>query len=626
MENTTTNHTFPFRLFFLLFAAIALLILAGAWYVGEERINGELELARSHEIGTVVMGVRRLDDELHAPFYQLRTLVKEKAVRQAIDASGKLADPGMAAAFASLLAFNEMYDKVRWIDQTGMERVRVNEVAGRPEIVPADKLRNQSGSYYFTDAMRLKPGQVFISPLDLNVERGKVEIPHKPMLRLATPVQDDNGEARGILILDVAAQYFLDSFTDSLIGARDRAMLLNSAGYWLVSPHPEDAWGFMFQNGKNLGSAYPEAWKAINRIPSGEMEDASGLWIWSTAYPLKVSDTRAIAEIPRWLVVSHLPGSELAAIRKDVWSAIGINTLALLTLFGILAAWLARALSGRTRAKVEAAKAHAEAAVASSLAEARNRFRLVVEANTNGLLVVDKTGRIVLANPALERMFGYGPGELLGQALEILLPESVRLMHGEQFTSFMDSPTARPMGSGRDLNGRRKDASVFPVEISLSPFTENGESYVDAFVADISERKRIEALHRQSEAHLRLLLQTNPNGLLVLNNTGRIQMTNPALDEMFGYAPGELLDESMETLVPMASHADKIRMRAQYMEHPAIRTMGVELDLNGVRKNGCTFPIEVSLSSFDEDGRTFAQATIVDTTRRQAANRPSAYF
>jgi hypothetical protein len=108
MENTTTNHTFPFRLFFLLFAAIALLILAGAWYVGEERINGELELARSHEIGTVVMGVRRLDDELHAPFYQLRTLVKEKAVRQAIDASGKLADPGMAAAFASLLAFNEM--------------------------------------------------------------------------------------------------------------------------------------------------------------------------------------------------------------------------------------------------------------------------------------------------------------------------------------------------------------------------------------------------------------------------------------------------------------------------------------------------------------------------------------
>jgi PAS domain S-box-containing protein len=618
MKSTTTNNTFPFRLFSLLFTAIALLILAGAWYVGKERINSELELVRSNEIGTVVMGVRRLDDELHAPFYQLRTLVKEKAVRQAIDASGKLADQDMATAFVSLLAFNEMYDKVRWIDQNGMERVRINEVSGRPEIVPGDKLQNQSGSYYFTEAMRLKTGQVFISPLDLNVERGKVEIPHKPMLRLATPVQDDNGEARGILILDVAARYFLDSFTDSLIGARDRAMLLNSAGYWLVSPHPEDAWGFMFQNGKNLGSAYPEAWKAINRIPSGEMEDASGLWIWSTAYPLKVSDTRAIAEIPRWLVVSHLPGSELAATRKAVWRVIGINTLALLTLFGILAAWLARALSGRTRAKVEAAKAHAEAAAANRLAEARNRFRLVVQANINGLLVVDKAGHIVLANPALERMFGYGPEELLGQTLEILLPESVRCLHGEQFSNYMDAPVARPMGFGRDLNGRRKDGGVFPVEISLSPFTENGETYVDAFVADISERKRIEALHRQSETRLQRLMQTNPNGLLVVDDAGRIRMTNPALDAMFGYAAGELLDQPVETLVPMASRAGHIRMRAEYLANPAIRTMGAGLDLNGYRKDGGTFPIEVSLASFDEDGRTFAQATVVDISWRPA--------
>lgn len=619
MESTTTNHTFPFRLFSLLFTAIALLILTGAWYVGKARINGELELARSNEIGTVVMGVRRLDDELRAPFYQLRALVDERAVRQAIDAGDKDAFRGMANAFANLLAFNEMYDKARWIDQTGMERVRVNEVAGRPQIVPVAELQNQSGSYYFTDAMRLKPGQVFISPLDLNVERGKVEIPHKPMLRLATPVQDSKGHARGILVINVAAQYFLDSFTDSLIGARDRAMLLNSAGYWLVSPNPEDAWGFMFQNGKTLGSKYPEAWQAIARIPSGQFEDASGLWVWSTAYPLKVADNRAIAEIPHWLVVSHLPGSQLASIRQGVWKAVCINTLILLTLFGILTAWLARALSGRTRAKVEAAKAQAEAAAANHLAEARNRFRLVVQGNINGLLVVDKLGRIVLANPALARMFGYGPDELLGQPMEILLPEAVRCLHGEQFSKYMSAPVARPMGFGRDLNGRRKDGGVFPVEISLSPFTENGEAYVDAFVADISERKRIEALHRQSETRLQRLMQTNPNGLLVVDDAGRIRMTNPALDAMFGYAAGELLDQAMETLVPMASRAGHVRQRAEYLEHPAIRTMGAGLDLHGCRKDGATFPIQVSLASFDEDGRTFAQATVVEISTHPAA-------
>jgi len=619
MASSTTNDKFPFRLFSLLFTAIALLILAGAWYVGNERISSELEITRSNEIGTVVMGVRRLEDELHLPFHQLHTLVKGKAVRQAIDADDIDAARGMASAFASLIVFNEIYDKVRWIDQTGMERVRVNNVAGHPEIVPVDKLQNQSGSYYFINTLRLKPGQVFISPLDLNVEHGKVEVPHKPMLRLATPVQDSNGQARGILVLNVAAKYLLDSFTDSLVGARDHAMLLNSAGYWLVSPNREDAWGFMFQRQKTLGGDYPDAWKAISSIPSGQIENASGLWIWSTVYPLKVADNRSIAEIPHWLVVSHLSASQMAMIRQGAWRTVGANTLVLLAIFGILTAWLARALSSRTRAKVEAAKALVKAAEANRLAEARNRFRLVVEANTNGLLVVDRAGRIVLANPALERMFGYSPGEMLGQPLEILLPESVKWSHGEQFSNYMDAPVARPMGTGRDLNGRRKDGSVFPVEISLSPFTENGERFVDAFVADISERKRVEALHRQSETRLHLLMQTNPNGLLVVDDAGRIQMTNPALDIMFGYAPGELLDAPMETLVPAASQADHVKLRAQYLEHPVIRTMGAGLDLHGRRKDGSSFPIEVSLASFDEAGRTFVQATVVDISGRPAA-------
>lgn len=621
MTSPIPNNKFPFRLFSLLFTAIALLIFAGAWYVGNERIASELEITRSNEVGTVVMGVRRLDDELHLPFRQLHTLVKEQSVRQAIDAGDKDAESGMTSAFASLIAFNDIYDKVRWIDQTGMERVRVNNVTDRAENVPPDKLQNLSGSYYFINTMRLKPGQVFISPLDLNVENGKVEAPHKPMLRLATPVQDRNGMARGILVLNVAAQSLLDSFTDSLVGARDHAMLLNGAGYWLVSPNREDAWGFMFQRQKTLASDNPDAWKAISSIPSGQIEHASGLWTWSTVYPLKVTDSRAIAEIPHWLVVSHLPASQMARIRNDAWTAVGINTLVLLTLFGILAAWLARALSSRTRAEVEAAKALVKAAEANRLAEARNRFRLVVEANTNGLLVVDRIGRIVLANPALERMFGYGPGEMLDQPLEILLPETVKGLHADQFLNYMDAPVARPMGSGRDLNGRRKDGSVFAVEISLSPFTENGERFVDAFVADISERKQVEALHRQSEKRLQLLMQSNPNGLLVVDDTGRIQMTNPALDAMFGYAAGELLDMSVESLVPTASQTEHIKLRAQYLEHPAIRTMGEGLDLMGLRKDGSHLPIKVSLASFDEDGRTFVQATVVDTSVRAAGGQ-----
>lgn len=238
MPFTTDSDKFPLRLFTMLFSSIALLILAGAWYVGNERISSELELTRSSEISTVVLGVRRLDDELREPYQHLRALADERAVHQAIDGGDAKALDDMAAQFASLITYNETYDKVRWIDQSGMERVRVNNVAGHPVTVAADKLQNFSDSYFFRDTMRLKPGQFFVSPLDLNVENGKVEVPHKPVLRLATPIRDRNGQARGILIINVAARHVLDSFTDSVAGARDHAMLLNSAGNWLIVSDP----------------------------------------------------------------------------------------------------------------------------------------------------------------------------------------------------------------------------------------------------------------------------------------------------------------------------------------------------------------------------------------------------
>jgi len=306
-------------------------------------------------------------------------------------------------------------------------------------------------------------------------------------------------------------------------------------------------------------------------------------------------------------------------IRKGAWRAVGINTLILLALFGLLCAWLARALSGRARAQVEATRAQAEAAAATRLSEVHQRFRLVVEANATGLLVVDSGGRIVLTNPALERMFGYAREELVGQPMETLLPESERGRHSALRTDYMRAPVPRPMGAGRDLHGRRKDGSILPVEISLSSFTENGQQYVDAVVVDISERKRIEQLHRYSETRLQLLMQTNPNGLLVVDDQGRIQMTNPALDRMFGYAPGELLDQAVESLVPEANRLNHGRLRGQYLAAPGIRPMGAGLELHGRRKDGSTFPIAVSLASFEEEGSVLVQATIVDISARALA-------
>ena len=97
------------------------------------------------------------------------------------------------------------------------------------------------------------------------------------------------------------------------------------------------------------------------------------------------------------------------------------------------------------------------------------RFRLVVEAAPNAMVMIDRAGKIVMLNTQAERVFGYSRAELLGQPVEMLLPERFRSHHPELRRTFFADPQPRPMGAGRDLYGLKKDGSEFPVEIGLNP-------------------------------------------------------------------------------------------------------------------------------------------------------------
>lgn len=480
---------FPIRLFLLFFLPLVLLVMACAWYVGHDRIKGELGLIQADEINNIVLGVRRLDSELQEPLQHLLKIANESALNQAINSPGHSATAQLDTVLMNLISYNPEYDQIRWIDETGIERVRVNNVDGRPVRVAKEHLQDKSTRYYFKNSMQLRQGEIYISPLDLNVEDGKVEIPYKPMLRLATQVRSVDGRPRGILIINVAARHLLADFTESMGNKRDHAMLLNKEGYWLSAPKAEDEWGFMFNRYITLGQRYPDAWKIISSRPTDQVELADGLWTWSSIYPLKVADDSRIKDIPEWLVVSHLPASQLAMIRSNVWKPVITVSSIVIAVFGILSALLALAINGRQQAKISAAKAQTEAEAAKALSKEQERYRMVVKANVNGLLVVDAEGRIVLTNPALDKMFGYNPDELLGKPLEILVPEAVHVDHKTLRTNFMSKPTARPMGTGRVLTGRRKGGEHFPLEVSLSPFKEGNRQYVGAVVCDISKQQ-----------------------------------------------------------------------------------------------------------------------------------------
>ncbi len=118
-------------------------------------------------------------------------------------------------------------------------------------------------------------------------------------------------------------------------------------------------------------------------------------------------------------------------------------------------------------------------------------FRSLFETAPDAMIVVDRDGRIALANPQAERLFGYAPGELAGNPVEVLLPETVRGVHVQHRDNYMDNPRVRPMGAGYELTGIRRSGETFPVEIGLSPIRAGDMTLFAASIRDISETRRV---------------------------------------------------------------------------------------------------------------------------------------
>ncbi len=183
-----------------------------------------------------------------------------------------------------------IYDQIRFLDVSGMETIRINFNAGDPSIVPSEKLQNKKGRYYFDDAFALNKDEIFVSPLDLNIENGQVEQPHKPMIRFAMPLYNLQNTKSGIVLLNYFGSYLLDRFKEQGLSSLGSSLLLNHSGYYLIGDSPDKEWGFMFPDQasqkKTFAHDHPEAWMKIIDSDRGQFETADGLFTYATAYPL----------------------------------------------------------------------------------------------------------------------------------------------------------------------------------------------------------------------------------------------------------------------------------------------------------------------------------------------------
>ena len=177
-------------------------------------------------------------------------------------------------------------------------------------------------------------------------------------------------------------------------------------------------------------------------------------------------------------------------------------------------------------------------------------FRTVVEAAPNGMLIVDAGGKIVLLNTQVERMFGFARDELLGQPIEVLVPARARVAHVGHRSLYLESPSTRPMGAGRELFGRRKDGSEFPIEIGLTVIDTADGRLVLSAVVDVTERKRLEALERQQHAAARSAAESQARShlLATMSHEIRTPLTGiiGCVDLLDATARGHLVDSRVQ--------------------------------------------------------------------------------
>ena len=247
------------------------------------------------------------------------------------------------------------------------------------------------------------------------------------------------------------------------------------------------------------------------------------------------------------------------------------------------------------------------------------RYRGLLEAAPDAMVVVNQDGEIVLLNVQAEKQFGYRRDELVGQKVKNIIPEGFAERLIADGTRSAAEALAQQIGTGIELNGRRKDGSEFPIEIMLSPLESTEGILVTAAIRDITVRKDAETHLAQMEGRYRGLLEAAPDGMAVVNQGGEIVLLNAQAEKHFGYRRDELIGQEVTNIIPEGFAERLIADGTRTAAEALAQQIGTGIELIGQRKDGSEFPIEIMLSPLDSAEGILVTAAIRDITVRKDA-------
>lgn len=511
-----------FNWYLRIWIPVILVLGAGLWLLYRIEADAQLASVRLAEKNIIQLASDTIQTELTAIENDVLYLAEHSTLKHLVNSGKEPVQKLLAKNMLGFAEYSRRYDHIHYLDRRGREVIRIEWQGDRPELVPQSSLQDKRDRYYVSATLGLKRRAVYISPFDLNVENNVIEQPIKPVIRVGTPVFDAQGKKRGLIVLNYRGDLLLKKLRAISSEYGIDLWMLNEEGYWLLGPRPEDEWGFMYatRSERRFDTEYTSVWAARDAERQG-IQTIHENGMFSLAYFTPVQDTsRRFAE--RWLLVAHLSQAQLAGKMADRKQLLIIEFVVLTLLPALVVAAMTYYV---LRQKTE-----------PLIRESEARFSELFESAPDAMVIVDKLGKIILVNLMTEKIFGYSRDELIGEPVEKLIPPHLVEKHIVDRTAYVaNKPKSRDMASGIDLYALRKDGSVFPVEIALSPSESSQGLLVTGVVRDITNRKKVEQEKKQLKERLGELVNNLPIGIYryFQNNNGRLMEFNPAMLALF---------------------------------------------------------------------------------------------
>jgi hypothetical protein len=337
--------------FFAIFLPIVLIVALGALFLYQIEAKTNEEIIKARESFSIEKLQEVIRSDFHTIVSDLMFLTTQVGIHTFSVNNRLSASEELAVEFREFAKYKGIYDQVRLLDRRGMEIVRVNYNGGHPAIVPTAQLQHKGKRYYFIDTMQLDKQAIFVSPFDLNIEKGQVEMPFKPMIRFGTPLFSSNGDKNGAIILNFLGAELINKLKRISNQSAGQIMLLNRDGYWLVAPDKKDEWSFMFKDRpeRNFRHRYPDLWAYMAPRNHGQRMNENGVFTFSSIFPLEeglrsssgapeafLESSRTLsAKEYYWKLVSHV-SPKLVDAEMDIFTMRLVATsMFLLVMIGI---------------------------------------------------------------------------------------------------------------------------------------------------------------------------------------------------------------------------------------------------------------------------------------------------